>query len=77
MPTSHAAVRNGVSWSKARGAENAFLTARDRTRPKRRPRHLGEDEIRRGERQKFYTVFSDLVHGEVIGLAHRDFLTVP
>ena len=32
-------------------------------------RHLGADEIHRGKRQKFYTVLSDLVHGEVIGLA--------
>ena len=39
------------------------------TRPKRRPRHLGADEIHRGKAQKFYTVLSDLVHGEVIGLA--------
>ena len=69
MPTSHAAVRHGVSWSKARRAEKAFLTEWDATRPKRRPRHLGADEIHRGKAQKFYTVLSDLVHGEVIGLA--------
>ncbi len=69
MPTSHAAVRHGVSWSKARRAERAFLETWDRGRPKRRPRHLGADEIHRGKRQKFYTVLSDLVHGEVIGLA--------
>lgn len=69
MPTSHAAVRHGVSWSKARRAEHGFLTDWDRTRPRRRPRHLGADEIHRGKRQKFYTVLSDLVHGEVIGLA--------
>ena len=69
MPTSHAAVRHGVSWSKARRAEKAFLTEWDTTRPKRRPRHLGADEIHRGKAQKFYTVLSDLVHGEVIGLA--------
>jgi transposase len=69
MPTSHAAVRHGVSWSKARRAERAFLVGWDRTRPRRRPRHLGADEIYRGKRQKFYTVLSDLVHGEVIGLA--------
>jgi hypothetical protein len=69
MPTSHAAVRHGVSWSKARRAEHAFLAEWDRTRPKRRPRHLGADEIHRGKGQKFYTVLSDLVHGEVIGLA--------
>jgi transposase len=68
MPTSHAAVRHGVSWSKARRAEKAFLTDWDRTRPRRRPRHLGADEIHRGKRQQFYTVLSDLVHGEVIGL---------
>jgi transposase len=69
MPTSHAAVRHGVSWGKARRAEQAFLAEWDRTRPKRRPRHLGADEIHRGKAQKFYTVLSDLVHGEVIGLA--------
>ena len=69
MPTSHAAVRHGVSWSKARRAEQAFLIDWDRTRPKRRPKHLGADEIHRGKAQKFYTVLSDLVHSEVIGLA--------
>jgi transposase len=69
MPTSHAAVRHGVSWSKARRAETAFLAEWDATRPKRRPRYLGADEIHRGKAQKFYTVLSDLVHGEVIGLA--------
>lgn len=69
MPTSHAAVRHGVSWGKARRAEHAFLAEWDRTRPKRRPRHLGADEIHRGKAQKFYTVLSDLVHGEVIGMA--------
>ncbi len=65
MPTSHAAVRHGVSWSKARRAERVW----DCTRPKRRPPHFGADEIHRGKTQKFYTVLSDLVHGEVIGLA--------
>ena len=30
MPTSHAAVRHGVSWSKARRAEKAFLAEWDR-----------------------------------------------
>src|SRR5207253_1642752 len=69
MPTSHAAVRHGVSWTKARRAERAFLAEWDRARPTRRPRHLGADEIHRGKRQKFYTVLSDLVHGEVMGLA--------
>jgi transposase len=69
MPTSHAAVRHGVSWSKARRAEKAFLVDWDSTRPKRRPKHLGADEIHRGKAQKFYTVLSDLVHGEVLGLA--------
>jgi transposase len=69
MPTSHAAVRHGVSWSKARRAERAFLAEWDRERPKRRPRHLGADEIHRGKRQKFSTVLTDLVHSEVLGLA--------
>ena len=41
----------------------------DETRPRRRPRHLGADEIHRGKAQKFYTVLSDLIHGEVLGLA--------
>jgi len=69
MPTSHAAIRHGVSWSKARRAEAAFLADWDRTRPKHRPRHLGADEIQRGKGQQFWTVLSDLVRGEVIGLA--------
>jgi hypothetical protein len=60
MPTSHAAVRHGVSWSKARRAEQAFLAEWDCTRPKRRPRHLGADEIHRGKTQKFYTVLSTI-----------------
>lgn len=68
MPTSHAAVRHGVSWGKARRAEKAFLAEWDRTRVKRRPRHLGVDEIQRGKGQRFWTVLSDLVRGEVIGL---------
>jgi transposase len=68
MPTSHAAVRHGVSWSKARRAERAFVAEWDRTRPKRRPRHLGLDEIPRGKGQRFWTVLSDIVHGEVMGL---------
>jgi transposase len=71
MPTSHAAVRHDVSWGTARRAERAFLDAWDRTRPKRRPRHLGVDEIQRGKGQRFWTVLSDLVRGEVIGL-HQD-----
>ena len=69
MPTSHAAVRHGVSWGKARRAEHAFLREWDDQRPRRRPRYLGADEIHRGKQQKCYTVLSDLVHGEVIGLA--------
>ena len=69
MPTSHAAVRHAVSWGRARRAERALLAAWDRTRPKRRPRHLGADEIQRGKGQHFFTVLSDLVRGEVIGLA--------
>jgi transposase len=69
MPTSHAAVRHGVSWSKARRAEKVLLREWDETRPRRRPRHLGADVIHRGKAQKFYTVLSDLVHGEVLALA--------
>jgi len=34
MPTSHAAVRHGVSWSKARRAEHAFLREWDRGCPR-------------------------------------------
>ncbi len=68
MPTSHAAVRPAVSWGTARRAERAFLDAWDRTRPKHRPRHVGVDEIQRGQGQQFWTVLSDLVRGEVIGL---------
>ena len=69
MPTSHAGVRHGVSWGKASRAEKAFLAEWESARPKRRPRHLAADEIHRGKAQKFYTVLSDLVHGEVLGLA--------
>ena len=68
MPTSHAAVRHAVSWGTARRAERAFLDAWDRTRPRHRPRHLGVDEIQRGKGQQFWTVLSDLIRGEVIGL---------
>lgn len=68
MPTSHAAVRHGVSWGTARRAEKAFLAEWDRTRVKRRPRHIGLDEIQRGKGQRFWTVLSDVVHGEVMGL---------
>jgi transposase len=71
MPTSHAAVRHGVSWGKARRAEQAFLSEWDRTRPRKRPRQLGPDEIQRGKGQRFWTVLSDIVHGEVIGRPHR------
>ena len=68
MPTSHAAVRHGVSWGKARRAEKAFLAGWDERRPKRQPRHIGLDEIQRGKGQRFWTVLSDVVHGEVMGL---------
>jgi transposase len=68
MPTSHAAVRHIVSWGTARRAERAFLAAWDRARPKHRPQHLGVDEIQRGKGQQFWTVLSDLVRSEVIGL---------
>ena len=68
MPTSHAAVRHGVRWGKARRAEKAFLAEWDRTRVTRQPRHIGLDEIQRGKGQRFWTVLSDVVHGEVMGL---------
>jgi len=67
MPTSHAAVRHGVSWGKARRAEKAFLAKWDERRPKRQPRHIGLDEIQRGKGQR-WTVLSDVAHGEVMGL---------
>lgn len=70
MPTSHAAVRHDISWGKARRAERAFLEEWDAARSKRRPRHLGADEIQRGKGQRFWTVLTDLLRGEVIGLAH-------
>ena len=71
MPTSHAAVRHGVSWGAARRAEYAFLRRWDEQRPKRRPRYIGLDEIHRGKRQQFCTVLSDIVHGEVIALCQE------
>src|SRR5438876_816718 len=46
-------------------AEKAFLREWNETRPRRRR----ADEIHRGKAQKFYTVLSDLVHGEMLGLA--------
>jgi transposase len=69
MPTSHAAIRHSVSWGKARRAEKGFLLAWDAARPKRRSRYLGADETQRGKGQHYWTVLSDLVHSEVIGLA--------
>ena len=69
MPTSHAAVRHAISWGSARRAERRFLERWEAGRPRRRPRHLGADEIQRGKGQHFWTVLSDVVHGEVIGLA--------
>ncbi len=71
MPTSHAAIRHSVSWGKARRAEKGFLQDWDRNRPKHRPRHLGADEIQRGKGQSYWTVLTDLVRGEVIGLARN------
>jgi transposase len=68
MPTSHAAVRHGVSWGAARRAEFAFLRRWDQQRPTRRPRYIGLDEIQRGKGHQFWTVLSDIVHGEVIGV---------
>jgi transposase len=49
MPTSHAAVRHGVSWGAARRAEFVFLRRWDQQRLKRRPRYIGLDEIQRGK----------------------------
>jgi transposase len=69
MPTSHAAVRHAISWGSARRAERRFLERWDAGRPQRRPRDLGADEIQRGKGQHFWTVLSDVVHGEVLGLA--------
>lgn len=69
MPTSHAAVRHAVSWGKARRSERAFLEEWDANRPRHRPRYLGADEIQRSKGQKYWTVLSDLVRGQVIGLA--------
>ena len=40
----------------------------NRARVHHRPCHLGLDEIQRGKGQKFWTVLSDVMHGEVIGL---------
>jgi transposase len=71
MPTSHTAVRHGVSWGAARRAELALLRCWDQHRLKRRPRYIGLDEIQRGKGQQFWTVLSDIVHGEVMGL-HQD-----
>ncbi len=68
MPTSHAAARHRVSWGRANRAQKAFLAGWDRSRPRHRPRHLGADEIQRGRGQRYWTVLSDLVRGEVIGL---------
>ena len=69
MPTSHAAARHRVSWGRANRAQKVFLATWDRSRPRRRPRHLGADEIQRGRGQRYWTVLSDLTRGEVIGLA--------
>jgi transposase len=69
MPTSHAALRHAVRWGAARRAERRLLERWDAGRPRRGPRHLGADEIPRGQGQHFWTVLSDIVHGEVIGLA--------
>jgi transposase len=69
MPTSHAAARHRVSWSRANRAQKNFLKGWDRSRPRHRPRHLGADEIQRGRGQRYWTVLSDLTRGEVIGLA--------
>ena len=51
-----------------RRAEKALLAEWERTPLKRRPRHIGLDEIQRGKGQRFWTVLSHVVHGEVMGL---------
>ena len=43
-----------------RSTEQAFLAEWDRTRPQKRPRHLGLDEIQRGKGQQFWSVLSVL-----------------
>ena len=58
-----------VDRGKARRAEHVFLREWTDQRPRRRARHLGADEIHRSRDQKLDTVLSNLVHGEVIGLA--------
>src|SRR5262249_12082672 len=68
MPTSHAAVRHSASWSKARRAETAFLADWDGTPVKRQPRPIGTEEIQGGKGRRFWTVLSDVAHGEVIGV---------
>src|SRR6266702_3129742 len=51
------------------GPNTASSRSGGSNRPKRRPRYLGADEIQRGKGQQYWTVLSDLVHGEIIGLS--------
>jgi transposase len=57
-----------MNWAKRAPGGKAFLAEWDRTLAKRRPRHIGLDEIQPGKGQRFWTVLSEVVHGEVIGL---------
>lgn len=59
----------GTRTERLEFAEAACLADWDRARPTHRPRYLGADEIHRGKGQPIWTVLSDLVRGEVIGLA--------
>ena len=61
MPTSHAAVRHGVSWGKARRAEHAFLREWDAHRPRPRPR----------QRAAVEAVCTDLHRPSVNAVAHQ------
>jgi hypothetical protein len=63
MPTSHAAVRHGVSWGKARRAEKAFAPEGSDARG-----ISVSTRFSTARAQQFWTALSDVVHGEVIGL---------
>ena len=68
MPTSHAAVRHGVNWGKARRAEKAFSPSGIAPAKSGSPATSASMRFQRGKGQRFWTVLSDVVHGEVIGL---------
>ena len=69
MSTSHAAVRHGVSWSKARHADKAFLADWDSQMDHQTAAPIGLDEIQRGKGQRFWTVRCRAWGGD--GLATR------